>query len=50
MRVRLPSPPPKKHRNFDTKRIKVAVLSFPLKALVSRDFGLLSYQLDQIEK
>ena len=32
----------KKHRNFDTKRIKVAVLTFCLKALLSRDFGHLS--------
>ena len=29
--------PPKKHRNFDTKRIKVAVLSFCQKALISRN-------------
>ena len=33
--------PPKKHRNFDTKRIKVAVLSFCLKALISKGLGLL---------
>ena len=39
--VRIPPLPPKKHRNFDTRRIKVAVLSFCLKALISRDFGLL---------
>ena len=39
--VRLPSPPPKKHRNFDTMGIKVAVLSFCPKALISREFGLL---------
>ena len=32
----------KKHRNFDTMGIKVAVLLFCLKALISRDFGLLS--------
>ena len=33
--------PPKKHRNFDTMGIRIAVLSFCLKALISRDFGLL---------
>ena len=33
--------PPKKHRNFDTKRIKIAVLSFCLKALISKGLGLL---------
>ena len=35
------SAPPKKHRNFDTKRIRIAVLSFCPKALISRAFGLL---------
>ena len=30
-----------KNRNFDTMRIRVAVLSFCQKALISRDFGLL---------
>lgn len=34
--------PPKKHRNFDTMGIKVAVLSFCPKALISRGFWLLS--------
>ncbi len=34
--------PPNKNRNFDTMRIKVAVLSFCPKALISRDFGHLS--------
>ena len=33
---------PNKNRNFDTMRIKVAVLSFCPKALISRDFGHLS--------
>ncbi len=32
----------KKHRNFDTMGIKVAVLSFCPKALISRGFWLLS--------
>ena len=32
---------PKKHRNFDTMGIKIAVLSFCPKALISREFGLL---------
>ena len=41
-RVRIPSSPPKKHRNFDTMGIKVAVLSFCPKALISRGFWLLS--------
>ena len=41
-RVRSPSGPPDKNRNFDTMRIKVAVLSFCLKALVSRAFRHLS--------
>ena len=41
-RVRSPSGPPKKHRNFDTMGIKVAVLSFCPKALISRGFWLLS--------
>ena len=40
-RVRIPPGPPNKNRNFDTKRIKVAVLSFCLKTLISRDFELL---------
>jgi len=31
-----------KNRNFDTMRIKVAVLSFCQKALISRGFWLLS--------
>lgn len=34
----------KKHRNFDTMGIRVAVLAFCLKALISRDFGLLRYR------
>lgn len=32
---------PKKHRNFDTMGIRIAVLFFCPKALISRDFGLL---------
>ena len=40
--VRIPPLPPKKHRNFDTKRIRIAVLSFCLKVLISRGFWLLS--------
>ena len=39
--VRIPPLPPKKHRNFDTMGIRIAVLSFCLKALISRAFGLL---------
>ena len=39
--VRIPPLPPNKNRNFDTIGIKVAVLSFCLKALISREFGLL---------
>ena len=39
--VRFPPAPPKKHRNFDTMGIKIAVLSFCPKALISREFGLL---------
>ena len=41
-RVQIPSGPPNKNRNFDTMRIKVAVLSFCQKALISRGFWLLS--------
>lgn len=37
-----PSGPPNKNRNFDTMRIKVAVLSFCLKALISKGFRSLS--------
>lgn len=33
---------PKKNRNFDTKRIRIAVLSFCLKVLISRASGRLS--------
>lgn len=40
--VQFPSPPPKKNRNFDTMRIKVAVLSCATKALIPRGFWLLS--------
>ena len=40
-RVRLPSPPPNKNCNFDTMSIRIAVISFYLKALISREFGLL---------
>ena len=36
---------PNKNRNFDTMGIKVAVLSFCLKALISRAFWLLRYLL-----
>ena len=43
--VRIPPLPPKKHRNFDTMGIKVAVLSFCPKALISREFGLLGILL-----
>ena len=40
--VRIPPGGPNKNRNFDTMRIKVAVLSFCQKALISRGFWLLS--------
>ena len=40
--VQFPSPPPKKHRNFDTMGIKVAVLSCATKALIPMGFWLLS--------
>ena len=40
----VPLRPPKKHRNFDTMGIKVAVLSFCPNMLISRAFGLLRYQ------
>ena len=40
--VRLSPPPPNKNRNFDTMRIKVAVLSCATKALIPRGFWLLS--------
>ena len=40
-RVRIPPAPPNKHRNFDTKRIRIAVLSFCPKALIASAFGLL---------
>ena len=55
--TRVQTPPPKcrkylfhvaltnKNRNFDTMGIKVAVLSFCLKALISRAFWLLRYLL-----
>ena len=41
-RVQIPPSPPNKNRNFDTMRIKVAVLSFCQKALIPRGFWLLS--------
>ena len=40
--VRIPPLPPNKNRNFDTMRIKVAVLSCATKALIPRGFWLLS--------
>ena len=40
-----PTGQPNKNRNFDTMGIKVAVLSFCLKALISRAFWLLRYLL-----
>lgn len=40
--VRIPPSPPNKNRNFDTMRIKVAVLSCATKALIPRGFWLLS--------
>ena len=40
-RVRIPPSPPKKHLNFDTMGIKIAVLSFCLNGLISRAFRLL---------
>ena len=55
VRVQLHQPKPKKHlfhvpltkkhRNFDTMGIKVAVLSFCTKSLISREFGLLGILL-----
>ena len=39
--VRIPPLPPKKHLNFDTMGIKIAVLSFCLNGLISRAFRLL---------
>ena len=40
-KAQIPSPRPKKHLNFDTMGIKIAVLSFCLNGLISRAFRLL---------